>query len=64
MPKFKVTFVSPVRVIDAPTEDAAISGFYNYLDSWNLCDPVIGVEASNESPDLTVDEDGDPVEEE
>lgn len=64
MPKFKVTFASPVRVIDAPTEDAAISGFYNALDSWNCRDPVLVVEPSDEPPDLTVDEDGYPVEEE
>ena len=64
MPKFKVTFVSPVRVIDAPTEDAAIEGYYNYLDSWNLRDPELAVEPSDESPDLIVDEDGYPVEEE
>jgi len=64
VPKFKITFSSPVRVIDAPNEDAAISGFYNHLDSWNLRDPDLVVEPSDEPPDLTVDEDGESVEEE
>ena len=64
MPKFKITFSSPVRVIDAPTEDAAVRGYYNGLDSWGLRDPDLVVELSDEPPDLTVDEDGELVEEE
>ena len=55
MPKFKVSFESSFRVIDAPTEDAAIEGFYNELD--------LVVEPSDEPPDLIVDAKGYEIEE-
>jgi hypothetical protein len=62
MPKYKVSQESLPMVIEAPDEYGAGSGYENALERSGTRGLL--VEPTDEPAELTVDEEGDPIEEE